>query len=59
MGKLKYKLVGKTKEIVAEVTGDGKLAEEGSKQIKNRASEPKPLTEEGSVPGKAMPPVDR
>jgi len=43
MGKLKDKI--KTKEAVAEVTGDGKLAEEGKEQVKKSESEPliKPL----------------
>ena len=44
MAKLKDKVVGKTKEVVAEVTGDGKLAEEGKEQVKKGEREPlKPL----------------
>lgn len=30
--RLKDKLIGKTKELVAEINGDGKLAEEGKRQ---------------------------
>jgi hypothetical protein len=41
MGKLKDKVVGKTKQVVAEVTGDGKLAEEGKKQ--DQEGDKKPL----------------
>ena len=40
MVKLKDKLVGKTKEVVAEVTGDGKLAEEGKEQARKGEREP-------------------
>ena len=45
MGKVMDKLVGRTKEVIAEVTGDGKLAEEGKEQVKKAAKEPgaKPL----------------
>jgi uncharacterized protein YjbJ (UPF0337 family) len=44
MGKLSDQLAGKTKPIVAEVTGDGKLAEEGKEQVKKGEKEPvKPL----------------
>jgi uncharacterized protein YjbJ (UPF0337 family) len=44
MGKLSDQLAGKTKQIVAEVTGDGKLAEEGKEQVKKGEKEPvKPL----------------
>jgi uncharacterized protein YjbJ (UPF0337 family) len=45
MAKFKDKVVGKTKEVVAEVTGDGKLAEEGKKQARKDEKEPfvKPL----------------
>lgn len=42
MGKLKDKLVGKTKQIVAEVSGDGKLAEAGKQQVKKGEQEPSP-----------------
>jgi uncharacterized protein YjbJ (UPF0337 family) len=42
MAKLKDKIVGKTKEVVAEVTGDGKLAEEGKEQAR-KDNDPKPL----------------
>jgi uncharacterized protein YjbJ (UPF0337 family) len=42
---LKDKMVGKTKQVVAEVTGDGKLAEEGKEQVRKSDKEPaeKPL----------------
>jgi uncharacterized protein YjbJ (UPF0337 family) len=40
MGKIKDKVVGKTKQIVAEVTGDGKLAREGKEQDKKADTEP-------------------
>ena len=40
MGKVKDRLVGKIKEAVAEVTGDGKLAEEGKEQAKKAEKEP-------------------
>jgi uncharacterized protein YjbJ (UPF0337 family) len=45
MGKLTNKVVGKTKQAVAELTGDGKLAEEGKEQVKKGEKEPvlKPL----------------
>ena len=45
MGKVKDRLVGKIKEAVAEVTGDGKLAEEGREQARKAEKEPgaKPL----------------
>jgi len=44
MDKLSDQLAGKTKQIVAEVTGDGKLAEEGKEQVKKGEKEPiKPL----------------
>jgi uncharacterized protein YjbJ (UPF0337 family) len=42
MSKLKEKVVGKTKQVVAEVTGDGKLAEEGREQVKKGEQEPTP-----------------
>jgi uncharacterized protein YjbJ (UPF0337 family) len=42
MGKLKDKVVGKTKQVVAEFTGDGKLAEEGTEQAKKGEREPAP-----------------
>jgi uncharacterized protein YjbJ (UPF0337 family) len=42
MAKLKDKIVGKTKEVVAEVTADGKLAEEGKEQAR-KDNDPKPL----------------
>jgi len=38
--KLKGKVVGKTKEVVAEVTGGGKLAEEGKEQARKGEREP-------------------
>ena len=34
VGALKDKVGGKTKQVVAEVTGDGKLAEEGKEQAR-------------------------
>jgi uncharacterized protein YjbJ (UPF0337 family) len=34
MGKIKDKVAGKAKQVVAEVTGDGRLAEEGKEQSK-------------------------
>jgi uncharacterized protein YjbJ (UPF0337 family) len=40
MGKLKDKVVGKAKQIVAEVTGDPKLAEEGKQQARKDEKEP-------------------
>jgi uncharacterized protein YjbJ (UPF0337 family) len=40
MGKLKDKVAGEVKQVVAEVTGDGKLAEEGKQQVKKSKSEP-------------------
>jgi uncharacterized protein YjbJ (UPF0337 family) len=45
MGKLTDKVVGKTKEVVGEVTGHGKLAEEGKEQVNKEANKPvlKPL----------------
>ena len=45
MGKVRDKLVGKAKQAIAEVTGDGKLAEEGKEQVRQAAQEPavKPL----------------
>jgi uncharacterized protein YjbJ (UPF0337 family) len=40
MGKLKDRVVGKTKEVVAEVTGDGQLAEEGKEQARKGEKQP-------------------
>jgi uncharacterized protein YjbJ (UPF0337 family) len=40
MSKAKDKVVGKTKEIVAEMTGDGRLAEEGKEQARKAEREP-------------------
>jgi uncharacterized protein YjbJ (UPF0337 family) len=40
MSKLKDKAVGKTKEAVAEIAGDGRLAEEGKEQVKKGQAEP-------------------
>jgi len=34
MGKLKDKVVGKTKQAVAEIIGDRKLNEEGEEQVR-------------------------
>ena len=39
MSKVKDKVVGKTKEIV-EVTGDGRLAQEGKEQARKAEKEP-------------------
>ena len=44
MGKLTDKVAGKTKQVMAEIKGDGKLAEEGKEQVKKGEKEPlKPL----------------
>jgi len=40
MGKLKDKIAGRTKQVIAELTGDGKLAEEGKEQEKKAESKP-------------------
>lgn len=40
MGNVKDKLVGKAKDAIAEVTGDGKLAEEDKEQFEKAAKEP-------------------
>jgi hypothetical protein len=40
MGKIKNKLAGNTKRAVADVTGDGKLAEEGKEQVKKSEAAP-------------------
>ena len=40
MGKLKDKIAGKAKQAVAEITGDGKLAEEGKEQVRKGENEP-------------------
>lgn len=40
MGKIKDKVVGKTKQAVAKVTGDDKLAEEGKRQDRKADNEP-------------------
>jgi uncharacterized protein YjbJ (UPF0337 family) len=40
MGNVKDKLIGKAKEAIAEVIGDGKLAEEGKEQVEKAAKEP-------------------
>ena len=37
---IKDKVVGKTKEVVAEIIGNGKLAEEGKEQVKKSEAEP-------------------
>jgi uncharacterized protein YjbJ (UPF0337 family) len=37
---IKDKVVGKTKEVVAEIIGNGKLAEEGKQQAKKSKTEP-------------------
>lgn len=34
MGVLKDKVAGKTKQVVAELTGDGELSEEGKDQVR-------------------------
>lgn len=43
--KISSKFLGKAKQAVAEISGDGKLAEEGKQQVKKGESEPasKPL----------------
>jgi uncharacterized protein YjbJ (UPF0337 family) len=43
MGKLKDKVAGKAKQAVAEVTGDGRLVEEGTQQSKKSEPVVKPL----------------
>jgi uncharacterized protein YjbJ (UPF0337 family) len=44
MGKIKDKVAGKTKQVIAEVTGDGKLAREGKEQVEKAKTErAKPL----------------
>jgi uncharacterized protein YjbJ (UPF0337 family) len=43
MEKLKDKVAGKAKQVVAEVTGDAKLAEEGKEQARKEETEQKPL----------------
>ena len=40
MGKIKDTVVGKGKQVVAEVIGDGKLAEEGKEQVRKSDKEP-------------------
>jgi uncharacterized protein YjbJ (UPF0337 family) len=40
MTNVKEKLAGKAKQVVAEVTGDGKLAQEGKEQSKKADTEP-------------------
>jgi uncharacterized protein YjbJ (UPF0337 family) len=40
MGKIKDKIEGKAKQIVGEVTGDGKLAREGKEQDKKADTQP-------------------
>jgi uncharacterized protein YjbJ (UPF0337 family) len=40
MGNVKNKVAGKAKQVAAEVTGDGKLAEEGKQQEKKGDKEP-------------------
>jgi hypothetical protein len=56
MGKLKDNVAGKTKQIVGEVTGDGKLAEEGKEQVKKDQIEPgaRPLGTSTSRPELAI-----
>jgi uncharacterized protein YjbJ (UPF0337 family) len=44
MTKISDKIAGKTKQLVAEVTGDGKLQEEGKRQEK-KPELPKPEEE--------------
>jgi uncharacterized protein YjbJ (UPF0337 family) len=43
MTKAKDKVAGKVKQVVAEVTGDGKLREEGKEQEKKKDEEPGPI----------------
>ncbi|MGY4624653.1 hypothetical protein [Bradyrhizobium sp. USDA 4486] len=40
MTRIRDKIAGKTKQVIAEVTGDGKLAEEGKEQAKKPDNEP-------------------
>jgi hypothetical protein len=40
MTKTSDKVAGKTKQLIAEVTGDGKLAEEGKEQARKPDKEP-------------------
>ncbi len=43
MTKLKDKVTGKVKQVVAEVTGDGKLQEEGKQQVEKAKEKPNEL----------------
>lgn len=45
MGKVTDKVAGKIKQVIAKVTGDGMLAQEGKEQAKKSENEPvaKPL----------------
>lgn len=49
MGNIKDKLVGKAKQAVAEINGDGKLAEEGKQQV-NKQQVKKGESEPASKP---------
>ncbi|MFL5019900.1 MAG: hypothetical protein ACJ8EW_27655 [Rhizobium sp.] len=40
MAKLKDKVTGKVKQVVAEITGDGKLQEEGKQQEEKAKQKP-------------------
>ena len=53
MGKLKDKVVGKTKQAVAEIIGDRKLNEEGKEQVRTIEST------NGEPPGKPLGNLDK
>jgi len=59
MGKLKDKLVGETKTGSRRDRRGQQIGRRKQGQVKNRESEPKPLTGGGLTTRKAMPPVDR
>ena len=49
MTKLKDEAVGKAKQVVAEIIGDGKLREEGKEQEDNAKREPSELNPLGHL----------
>jgi len=49
MTKLKDKVVGKTKQLVAELIGDGRLREEGKEQEDKAKQEPNELNPFGDL----------
>jgi uncharacterized protein YjbJ (UPF0337 family) len=49
MTKLKDKVVGKTKQLVAELIGDGRLREEGKQQDDKAKQEPSELNPFGDL----------